>query len=62
VAHWSVEYRHPTKGWLEVKKLATKEEAEYFVKHSSDSIIIPDDSFDRFLDKFRFKKLKGNLK
>ncbi len=62
MAHWIVEYKHPKKGWVEVKKCAKKSEAEDFIEGSEEGLIESDNIIDRVFDKFRLKKSKGNLK
>ena len=62
MAYWTVEYRHPKKGWIEVKKCIKKSEAEAFIEGSEEGLVESVDIMDRVFEKFRLKKSKGNLK
>ena len=62
MAFWTVEYKHPKKGWITVAEKASKKEAEEFIKVSDESRIIGDTIIERLQEKFRLKKTKGNLK
>lgn len=62
MAYWSVDYNKPKKGWIEVKKFAKKGEAEDFIKGSEEGLIRPNTKIGELAEKFRLKKMKGNLK
>ena len=62
MAYWLVEYRHPSKGWIEISKQPNKTDAENYVKNSEESIIPTEDPIDRLFEKFSFRKVKGTLK